>query len=73
MKPFIPVLMTARERASLLAEFDGTALRPGSMTAPGVAAPSATGAAPVPAGFVDHMKAALAAAGKRLAEAGAGR
>ena len=72
MKPFVPVLMTARERAALLAEFEGSAPHASGMTAASAATPHATSAAPA-ASFVDHMKAALVAAGKRLAEAGATR
>lgn len=72
MKPFIPVLITARERAALLAEFDGSAPHASGMTAASAVTPHATSAAPV-ASFADHLKAALVAAGKRLAEAGATR
>lgn len=72
MKPFIPVLMTASERAALLTEFAGTSLSSGSLPPPVAAKVSVPGASE-PAGVVSHLKAALSAAGKRLAEAGAAR
>lgn len=68
MKPFVPVLMTARERATLLAEFDGTALKSGAASAP-----TTTAAASTPSGLLGHVKAALAASATRFAEAGARR
>jgi len=73
MKSFLPVLMTARERESLLAEFDGTVLRPGR-PAVAIAPSSPTRTAPTtPSGVVEHLKAALATAMMRLTEAGARR